>query len=296
MKIHSKSISGAEESCDLWNRATAFFILLLVGIAFNSAWADSPPTVRYTLSLANAATHQLHVKISIPAGMNEREMQLPVWNALYQVRDFAQYINWVKATNNAGQVLDVQKRDKSRWVIRGAENGAEVEYEIFTDQPGPYDAQLNLHHAFLNLAEVLMYPVDSRGIAARLRFTDIPLNWRIATTLTKDGESYAARDYDVLVDSPVELGSFEEADFDAGAAHYRIVVDADRADYDMQKLVSMIRRIVTAGTEWMDDCPFETYMFLYHFPREASFGGMEHANSTAISLNAPAVKDDAQRS
>src|SRR5215471_6544765 len=178
MKNHSKSISGAGESCCLCSRGIAFTILLLlVGFACNRGWADSTPTVRYTLSLAHAATHQLDVKVSIPPGMNEREMQLPVWNALYQVRDFAQYINWVKATNNAGQVLDVQKSDKSQWVIRGAENGAEVEYEIFTDQPGPYDAQLNLNHAFFNLAEVLMYPVDARGAAVRLRFTHIPSNW-----------------------------------------------------------------------------------------------------------------------
>src|SRR5215470_16726379 len=150
MKIHSKSISGAEESCDLWNRATAFFILLLVGIAFNSAWADSPPTVRYTLSLANAATHQLHVKISIPAGMNEREMQLPVWNALYQVRDFAQYINWVKATNNSGNALAIRKIDKTTWQIDGANEGGVLEYEITADNPGPYGAQVNTSHAFLN--------------------------------------------------------------------------------------------------------------------------------------------------
>ncbi|HEY7096167.1 MAG TPA: hypothetical protein VH437_05555 [Terriglobales bacterium] len=296
MKNHSKSISAAGESCYLCSRGIAFAtLLLLVGVACSRVWADSTPTVRYTLSLAHAATHQLDVRVSIPPGVNEREMQLPVWNALYQVRDFAQYINWVKATNNAGHVLDVQKSDKSQWVIRGAADGAEVEYEIFTDQPGPYDAQLNLNHAFFNLAEVLMYPIDARGAAVRLRFTDIPSNWRIATTLSKDGEGYAARNYDALVDSPVELGLFEESDFAAGAGHYRVVVDADRADYDMQKLVSMIRRIVTAGTEWMNDCPFDTYMFLYHFPREASFGGMEHANSTAISLNAQAVKDDVQR-
>jgi predicted metalloprotease with PDZ domain len=39
----------------------------------------------------------------------------------------------------------------------------------------------------------------------------------------------------------------------------------------------------------MQDRPFDTYMFLYHFPRGPGGGGMEHAYSTAISLNAEAL-------
>ena len=32
----------------------------------------------------------------------------------------------------------------------------------------------------------------------------------------------------------------------------------------------------------MNDRPFDTYMFLYHFPHGPAGGGMEHAYSTAI--------------
>ena len=38
------------------------------------------------------------------------------------------------------------------------------------------------------------------------------------------------------MDSPVEIGTFQEADFDEGGGHYRVVVDADPADYDMQAI------------------------------------------------------------
>ena len=44
------------------------------------------------------------------------------------------------------------------------------------------------------------------------------------------------------MDSPVEIGSFQESDFDEGGGHYRVVVDADPADYDMQKIVPMLRQ------------------------------------------------------
>ncbi len=40
----------------------------------------------------------------------------------------------------------------------------------------------------------------------------------------------------------------------------------------------------------MNDRPFDTYTFLYHFPRGPAGGGMEHAYSTAIELNADRMK------
>jgi predicted metalloprotease with PDZ domain len=180
-------------------------------------------------------------------------------------------------------------------MIAGCKDGAEVEYEIFSNQPGPYDAELNLHHAFFNLAEILIYPVDSRFSPMSVRFTDVPRGWRAATALTADGDGFTAENYDRLVDGPVEIGNFDESDFDAAGGRYRIVVDAERGDYDMHKIEDMVRRIVLAGTEWMNDRPFQSYLFIYHFPHEASFGGMEHAYSTAISLDARIIKDDWQR-
>jgi predicted metalloprotease with PDZ domain len=70
------------------------------------------------------------------------------------------------------------------------------------------------------------------------------------------------------------------------------VVDAERSDYDLEKIVADVRRIVAAATSWMNDRPFESYLFLYHFPRGPGGGGMEHAYSTAIDLNAQTLKDN----
>jgi len=64
------------------------------------------------------------------------------------------------------------------------------------------------------------------------------------------------------------------------------VVDAEPGDYDMEKIAAMLHKVVIAATSWMDDRPFDTYMFLYHFPRGPAGGGMEHSYSTAIDVNA----------
>jgi predicted metalloprotease with PDZ domain len=259
--------------------------------ASTTSVAQSVAAVAYTVSLSSPELHLVNVQIILPACAAQRELQLPVWNALYQVRDFAQYVNWIRAKDRSGKPLVLQELNSSRWRIEGADGGAIVEYQIYVDSPGPFGAQFNPHHAFLNLAQILMYPVDARSAPLSLRFSLIPEGWHIATPLTLSaGGEFTAANYDRLVDSPVEIGDFQESDFDEASGHFRVIVDADPADYDMAKIVADLRKIVAAAISWMNDRPFDTYTFIYHFPHGQAGGGMEHAYSTAIELNADVMK------
>jgi predicted metalloprotease with PDZ domain len=253
--------------------------------------AQSPASVAYTVSLASPEEHLVEVQIILPVGAAQRELQLPVWNALYQVRDFAQFVNWVRAKDRSGNPLLVHQLNKSRWQISGAVGGAIVEYQIYVDSPGPFNAQLNTHHAFFNLAQILMYSVDARSAPLYVRFSHLPEGWHIATPLTSSsGDGFSAANYDRLVDSPVEIGNFQESEFDESGGHFRVIIDADSADYDMAKIVTALHRIVAAAISWMNDRPFDSYTFIYHFPHGPAGGGMEHAFSTAIDLNADVMK------
>ena len=261
-----------------------FVLLLWMAAARYAAATD------YTISLTNPEQHLVQVQILLPEGEAQRELQLPVWNALYQVRDFAQYVNWIRAKDRAGRPLAVRPLDKGRWQIGDAQGGALVEYQIFVDSAGPFGAQFNSHHAFFNLAQVLMYPVGARNGPMAVRFSQVPEGWHIATPLASTPQGgFSAESYDRLVDSPVEIGMFRESDFEEGGGHYRVIVDAEPGDYDMQKIAAMLHKIAAAATRWMEDRPFDSYMFVYHFPRGPGGGGMEHAYSTAIALNAEAL-------
>jgi len=246
-----------------------------------AAFATGP--VHYTISLANPEKHLVEVTIDVPPGAGNRELQLPVWNALYQVRDFSQYMNWIRA-ESAGKPLLLTQLNKSRWKIAGAENGARVQYEMFSDIPGPYGAQLNSRHAFLNLAEILCYIEEERRDPVEVEFRDIPAGWNIATPLPPQGIGFSAASYDQLVDSPVEIGSFNEKDFDATCGKYRVIVDANDAQAIFDKIISPIQLVVSMEAAWMHDCPFQNYMFIYHFAELAGGGGMEHSYGTAITL------------
>ena len=256
--------------------------VVLLGMALAPSYAAT----NYTVSLANPGKHLVEVQMVLAEGPSQRELQLPVWNALYQVRNFAQYINWVRAKDRAGRALAVSMLDKSRWQIAGAAAGAVVEYQMFVDSPGPFGAQLNAHHAFFNLAQVLMYPVDARNEAMVVHFNQIPEGWHVAAPLPSTPEGFRAEGYDRLVDSPVEIGTFQESDFDEAGGHFRVIVDAEPGDFDMAKITAMLHKIIAGATNWMNDRPFDSYIFFYHFPRGPAGGGMEHAYSTAIAVNA----------
>jgi len=264
-------------------RAGCFFVLALIALC-PIASAQST-AINYTITLKAPARHLLQIEINVPSGSAQRELQLPVWNALYQVRNFSQYVNWVRAKDVSGKSLEVHEINDSRWMIEGASSGATVDYEIYADTSGPFGTQFNTHHAFLNLAEVLMYPVESRNSPMHVRFEQIPTGWRVATPLSST-DDVTAPNYDRLVDSPVEIGQFQESDFDESGAHFRVIVDADASDYEMPGIVSALHKIVASAISWMNDRPFDSYMFVYHFPRGPAGGGMEHAYSTAIDLSA----------
>jgi predicted metalloprotease with PDZ domain len=241
--------------------------------------------IHYIVSLANPERHLIQVTIEIPPGQSERELQLPVWNALYQIRDFSQYMNWIRADTSGGNEISLTQLNKSRWKISDAENGARVQYEMFSDNPGPYGAQFGPHHAFFNLAEILCYIEGERGNPADVEFHGVPSGWKIATPLSQQGSGFSAVSYDQLVDSPVEIGTFDERDFGAACGKYRVVVDADGAEAILNKIIPPVQRIISAETNWMNDCPFQRFLFIYHFAEPPGGGGMEHSYSTAITLS-----------
>lgn len=252
--------------------------LLLLAASLNAA-----EPVHYRISLERSAENLAHVTMRLPAGAAERTLHLPVWNALYQVRDFSQYVRNVRAFSPDKQPLSIRKTAKSTWRFSGAERGATIEYDVLLDLPGSFGAQVNREHAFLNLAMVLMFTPDTRGSPAEVLFSGFNAQHRIATALPQvpNVPAYRANDYDHLVDSPVEIGPIKVASIKSGNATYHAVVHSS-ANIDMDELVKLLKRIVDAGVWYMQDDSFKEYTFLFHFPERTSGGGMEHAYSTAI--------------
>jgi len=249
-------------------------------------------TIRYEISLARPAQHLFHVGMTIPAVNGAVVIQMPAWNALYQIRDFGYHVNGLHATDAARKPLAVTRVDKGTWRIEGR-GEVRVEYATFWDEPGPFGTQLDQEHAFVNLAMVLCYVSDRRAEDTAVSFGDVPTGWRIAVELPESRQSagreagaYAASSYDALVDAPVEISAFEELKFQAAGRPIRVII---HGQVDHEWLTRTLSEIVEYETRLMADVPFAEYMFLYHVGRDSGGGGMEHASSTAIALPSTAA-------
>jgi predicted metalloprotease with PDZ domain len=279
-----------------FRRARIYVPVLCAAAIALAATTPARATIRYEISLAHPAQHKLHVTMIIPGVVSSVTVQMPAWNALYQIRDFAYRVSDFRAVDSSGNALDVRRLDKQTWRVElpadhltRVVGEVRIEYASFWDDPGPFDTQLNDEHAFLNLAMVLCYVPERRGEGAFVHFADVPRDWRIGVELPQDksepGASYDAPNYDALVDAPVEIGRFDEWAFQAGSGPtertIRVVYHGDPVDHDA--LTRMLWEIVNYETRLMGDAPFREYTFILHIGQRYGGGGMEHANSTAIS-------------
>lgn len=261
--------------------ARTFAGLFLLFLTASAARA----TIRYTVSLAQPDAHLFHVTMAIPDVHGEVAVQLPAWNATYQIRDFASHVENVQASDDKSPRLSVHKLDKLTWQISG--NGTiHLTYAIYWDESGPFAAQLNTNHAFLNFAMVLFYVPDRRKEDLRVDFADVPAGWHAASALHAAGANqsdsapaYVAPSYDALVDGPVELGTFEKFQLEGITPPVYVTVHGE--GWNRSVLADGLSKIVRYETQLMGGAPYSDYNFLFHIGLGEG-GGMEHANSTAI--------------
>ena len=225
---------------------------------------------------------------------------MPVWNALYQVRDFAENIERVTAEDSSGAPVTVRNTKTSEWEISAPAGCVVVSYDIHLATPGPFGRTLSADHGFFNWAMVLMYAPALRSEPVSIRLLDVPLTWELrdvhvlgaASAGKVDQAVGVAKNYDELVDSPAEVGIFQQASFQQDGATYHVAVHGNPADYDMAKIDTVLKQITHAEVDWMQDRPFDEYTFLYHLPHGPAGGGMEHANGTAIDVNVERLRSD----
>ena len=291
--------------------ASAWFFCLTLPFAFTvSSYAATPVTcespvnpqaepTEYFVSLADQATHLAHVSIRLHSDRETHVLYMPVWNALYQVRNFAANVENVRAQGSGGAAAAVRLETPSHWRVWAPAGCVVVSYDVHLNSPGPFGSTLSADHGFFNWAMVLMYS-EARSEPMSIRLLDVPPTWELrdlhilgaAAPGKVDQTVGIAKNYDELVDSPAEVGIFQQSSFQQDGATYHVVVQGNSADYDMTKLDGVLKQIAHAEVNWMQDRPFDEYTFLYHFPHGPAGGGMEHAYGTAIDVNAERLRSD----
>lgn len=244
--------------------------------------------IRYEISVAHPESHLFHITMKVPAVESELTVQMPAWNALYQIRDFSSHIQQVEA-HVGEEAVPIEKIDKQTWTIR-ATGTVCIDYSIYWDDAGPFASQLNREHAFINAAMLLMYVPARRSGKTILVVEDLPDNWHVASSLKFDCEAAASTGhctsaettYDEMVDAPVEVGKFKEFSIPGVPVDIRAVVHGE--DWSQGTIESELSRICNYELKLMGGAPFDHYVFILHIGRGAGGGGMEHSYSTAIGV------------
>ncbi len=259
--------------------------LCLVLFAAAAAQEVAPARLEYTVTIRQPASQTFDVALAIPDVREETlHVALPVWRpGKYVVLDPAGTVREVRASDGEGRALPLRKVKKSVWeIVPGGAARVVVRYRVFANSLGDRTRHLDDTHAFLSGSSVFMYPLSRRDQPSRI-VVDAPSSWRIASGLASDPErprALLAPDYDVLVDSPIEIGLHQLFAFEASGARHEIVVwgetevDGPRLCRDFAKLVEHQRAI-------FGDLPYERYVFIIHVAPDIG-GGTEHLNSTVM--------------
>ena len=282
--LASRDRRGGRRICG--SLSALFCLVILVGLCEEPVAA----TIQYEVSLAKPSEHLFHVTMTIPNVSGELFLQMPSWNALYQVRDFSSRMQQLTAESN-GKALAVEKLDKLTWRTH-AEGTVVVRYAVFWDSSGPFASQLNEEHAFINPAMVFLYVPVRRAENIGLTIRDLPGEWDIATPLSGvnaalsfDRYVFSAANYDAFADGPIEAGIFKRIQIEDGDHPVFAVIHGD--NWKQADVESTLRKICKYEIDLMGGAPFDRYLFIFHIGKAASGagGGMEHANGTAINIS-----------
>lgn len=251
-------------------------------------------SIHHKLTMPQPESHYFHVETTLSDFDKEAiVMSMPVWTpGSYLVREFAKNINRVRATDENGNDLLVQKIRKNKWMITSKNaKKVTVKYEVYAFELTVRTSFLDRTHGYLNGTSVFMYPEGNMDMKGRLTVIPHESFEKITTALPKaeDGEqtdqgtTYAFKDYDQLVDSPMEIGNQETFSFDAAGVKHHVAMYGP-GNYNIDRLKKDMARIIEAATAVFGENPNKEYWFIIHNTNVGS-GGLEHKTSTTLNVN-----------
>lgn len=274
--------------------------------------ASPQVSIDYTINLRDAQTQMIDVSLAIrgiSADEKALELDLPVWRpGRYQVIDPAGSVRDVHAHSGRGVALPCEKIEKSAWIVSAGPAAGDdqvvVRYRVYGNSLADRTRHADDSHAFIDAATVLMYAPEFRDLPVRVHI-DAPDGWKIASGLDADpadASALIAPSYDVLADSPIEVGLHDTIGFEVDHVPHQVIVWTGRRDpaadlgagYDKAKITDELAKMIRAERDVFGEFPFQRYVFLVHcYP--GGGGGTEHLNSTVMQTGPATFADDAGR-
>lgn len=263
---------------------------------------NTTAAITYTLNFDRAPQHLVHVRMRVDRVAGDSvTLVMPSWSpGSYKIRDYAGHQGNVVAYALSGGVrtpIATSWRDKASLVVsaQGAET-IEVEYLVYGHERTVRTNHVNRFHAFLVPTGVCMYVEGRTQEIHHVRLIHDQSKWpSVSTALSPvvapsaDGVLLGALNYDILADSPIEIGDHQIRTFAAAGAMHEVAMPTNHV-LDIDWLTAQCERIVKVEAEIFGGVPYDRYVFIIQIYPGAG-GGLEHARMSVNAVDPSTMLD-----
>jgi predicted metalloprotease with PDZ domain len=251
------------------------------------------PALSITVSMERPATHYYHVVFRADGLKGEsQDFKMPAWTpGYYRIMDYAKNVKDFRAQDGAGRPLAWEKTAKNTWRVRaGGAAAVVVSYDVYAFTRFVADSYLGDDGGFITPAGVFMHIAGRLKDPVTVRVLPFPDWTKVSTGLDpvpSDPLTFTAADFDTLYDCPILVGDQEVLRFEAAGLPHTVAA-YDLGSFDRTRFTGDLKKIVEAAAALMGELPYRHYTFLVIGP---GGGGLEHLNSTAVTLNPASLAD-----
>ena len=167
-----------------------------------------------------------------------------------------------------------------------------VRYKVFGDRVDGTYLAVDTTHAHINMPAAIMWAhgLDDRPVDRHASSSRPACSWQVATQLHPGSTplEFTAPNLQYLMDSPSEFGPIAIRQFTVGARTFRFALHHTGTDAELDGFVKDVEKIVRAGRRDLRRVSRHTsrahYTFLADYLPYANGDGMEHRNSTVITV------------
>lgn len=277
----------------------------LLTLLFLSVFVSSKAQdIEYSLSMPEPHTHYFEVEMKVSnldkseklKGKKIIEFKLPVWTpGSYLIREYAKNVEGFEAF--ADKKLKSYKTSKNTWTVEtNGKNSVSLKYRVYAFELTVRTSFLDDTHGYLNGGNVFMYVPELMNQPSSIKINPYKGWTSVSTGLEKISATefiYSAPNYDMVVDSPIEIGTHKELSFtEMGVPHKIAMYSNTKLEYDEQTVIDAYKKVVRAATDVVGEHPCKNYTFIvHHLPNIG--GGLEHLNSTTCQTSTSAYASDA---
>ncbi|MHA8097758.1 M61 family metallopeptidase [Aquirufa aurantiipilula] len=244
----------------------------------------------YQLSPSETEEHFLNIVFRFQVvNSGNIKLQLPIWRpGRYQAQHFSKNIPQVRAFDETGDEIKLNKKGTSAWEFQGKEGlNVEVRYAYYAQQADAGGCVSNQEMLYVNFITCLMFVSGQEEIPCEVK-VDIPKAWKVSTSLKeKKSGLWSAATYRELVDSTFMANEeIFQHHWELGDVHFWAEGIGPSPVFKV-KLLEAYRKISAFQLEWMKHFPVSEYRFQHWIKEEAFYHGVEHRSSTMMVLGPP---------